>query len=143
MHGLAERHADWLRPAWEDQPEIWHQLLTVAMRETEPQSSLSLRALQRRLADLEIPQQGQNNENLIDSPLGKAPSTLHLVSGAVGFSLLGNPGGLYEHHAAPTSHRGRFEYSGESDTRFETVAKLFDGGPRRAPDQAQRPTRSP
>jgi hypothetical protein len=61
MHGLAERHADWLRPAWEDQPEIWHQLLTMAMREMEPQSSLSLRALQRRLADLE-PATGESNE---------------------------------------------------------------------------------
>jgi hypothetical protein len=61
MHGVAERHADWLRPVWEDQPIIWHHLLAMAMRETESQPSLGMRALQRRLADLE-PATGESNE---------------------------------------------------------------------------------
>jgi hypothetical protein len=61
MHGAAERHPGWLRPAWEDQPAIWHHLLAMAMRETESQSSLGMRALQRRLADLE-PATGESNE---------------------------------------------------------------------------------
>jgi len=61
MHRVAERHTGWIRPAWEDQSVIWQDLIAMAMRETEPQSSLGMRALQRRLADLE-PATGESNE---------------------------------------------------------------------------------
>lgn len=61
IHQVAERHAGWVRPAWDDQSAIWHHLISMAMRETDSQSSLGLRALQRRLADLE-PATGDSNE---------------------------------------------------------------------------------
>lgn len=61
MHQVAERHTGWVRPAWDDQSAIWHHLIAMAMRETDSQSSLGLRALQRRLADLE-PATGESNE---------------------------------------------------------------------------------
>ena len=61
MHEVAERHTGWVRPAWDDQSAIWHHLIAMAMRETDSQSSLGLRALQRRLADLE-PATGESHE---------------------------------------------------------------------------------
>ena len=61
MHQVAERHTGWVRPAWDDQSAIWQHLIAMALRETDSQSSLGLRALQRRLADLE-PATGESNE---------------------------------------------------------------------------------
>jgi len=54
MQRIAERHPDWVRPAWENQPEIWHHLITAAAQEPQPRlPPVGLRALQRQLADLE------------------------------------------------------------------------------------------
>ena len=54
MERLAERHPDWVRPAWEGAPEIWHHLISMAEQDPQPRlPPLGLRALQRQLADLE------------------------------------------------------------------------------------------
>lgn len=54
MQRMAERHPDWVRPAWESQPEIWLRLITMAEQEPQPRlPPVGLRALQRQLASLE------------------------------------------------------------------------------------------
>jgi len=54
MERMAERHPDWVRPAWEGAPEIWHNLIAMAEQDSQPRlPPLGLRALQRQLADLE------------------------------------------------------------------------------------------
>ena len=32
MQRVAERHHDWIRPAWENQPEIWRHLIATAIQ---------------------------------------------------------------------------------------------------------------
>ena len=54
MQLMAERHPDWVRPAWESQPEIWQRLIAAAVQEPQPRlPPVGLRALQRQLAELE------------------------------------------------------------------------------------------
>jgi hypothetical protein len=53
MERVAERHPDWVRPAWENAPEIWHHLIAMAEQAPQPRLPLGLRALQRQLADFE------------------------------------------------------------------------------------------
>jgi hypothetical protein len=54
MQRVAERHPNWVRPAWDNQPEIWRHLIAMATQEPQPRlPPVALRALQQRLADLE------------------------------------------------------------------------------------------
>jgi hypothetical protein len=54
IHRIAEQHPDWVRPTWENEPEIWHHLIAMAMQEPPPRlPPIGLRALQRQFVDLE------------------------------------------------------------------------------------------
>jgi hypothetical protein len=58
----AERHPDWIRPRWENDPAIWRHLLHMAAQEEQPRlPPIGIRALQRQLADLE-PATGESSE---------------------------------------------------------------------------------
>jgi hypothetical protein len=47
LEALAESRPDWIRPLWEDRPEIWQQLLTAALSDHEARlRPLQLRGLQ-------------------------------------------------------------------------------------------------
>jgi hypothetical protein len=55
IQGLAEQHYDAIRPAWEDNPQIWRHLLSLT--EAAPVARLPpvhVRAMQRQLAELSL-----------------------------------------------------------------------------------------
>jgi len=50
---IAERYPHWVRPIWEHQPEMWDYLVSMSNSPPKKLPPVGLRALQRRLADLE------------------------------------------------------------------------------------------
>jgi hypothetical protein len=50
---VAERYPHWVRPIWEHQPEMWDYLVSMSNSPPKKLPPVGLRALQRRLADLE------------------------------------------------------------------------------------------
>ena len=51
---VAERYPHWVRPIWEHQPEMWDYLVDVSNSPPKKLPTVGLRALQRRLADLDL-----------------------------------------------------------------------------------------
>jgi hypothetical protein len=55
IEGIAERHADWIRPRWEHRPDLWRALLELAERPPPNAApSIGLRAMQLQLGELAL-----------------------------------------------------------------------------------------
>jgi hypothetical protein len=65
LPSIAEEHTHLFRPRWEDRPDIWRQLLQLAIHGVERnQPPLSVRAMEYFLTDLrrQEPLSGQNRK---------------------------------------------------------------------------------